>query len=262
MLMLYMVVFVFGMFRLKLRQFILLAAIAIMSYVIVISILFRFNPDKINLNVEIMNLVVLAAVLPWFSILGSHINGLRQKLVKAKKRIEELAIYDELTQIYNRHQMYRILEREISLAQRGYPSFSICIFDLDHFKRVNDTFGHIAGDTVLKTLIAEIQKNLRDVDYIARFGGEEFVLILSYPDKDQSIICAERIKKIAGNVKYPGFPDDFGITVSIGVTHYQPDESVEATILRADTALYRAKAKGRNRVEYETTSKAKVPVHP
>lgn len=251
MLMLYMVVFVFGMFRLQLRQFILLAGIAIMSYVIVLLCLFLFHPDKININVEIMNLIVLGVVLPWCSILGSYINGLRLKLVKAKKRIGELANYDELTQIYNRHQMYRILERETALAQRGYPSFSICIFDLDHFKQVNDTFGHIAGDTVLKTLVAEIQKKLRDVDHIARFGGEEFVLILSYPDPDQSMVCAERIRKIARRVKYPGFPDGFGVTVSIGVTQYQPDESVEVTLSRADTALYRAKSKGRNRVEYE-----------
>jgi len=91
--------------------------------------------------------------------------------------------------------MYKILEHQKALVDRGIHPFSICIFDLDHFKRVNDTFGHTAGDIVLKTVAQETQANLRNIDHIARYGGEEFILILTNSDKNQAAICAERIRK-------------------------------------------------------------------
>jgi len=148
--------------------------------------------------------------------------------------------------------MYKILEHEKALVDRGIHPFSICIFDLDHFKRVNDTFGHSAGDTVLKTVAQETQKNLRNIDHIARYGGEEFILILTNSEKLEAMECAERIRMMVRKLVFENMPADFRITISVGVTEYQPSEVIQEAINRADTALYRAKLNGRDKVEYES----------
>jgi diguanylate cyclase (GGDEF)-like protein len=199
--------------------------------------------------------VVLATVLSWFAAIGSYINHIRKKLAvanielsRANERIEQYAIHDELTGVYNRRQLLRIIHREKSLADRGEQSFSLCIFDLDDFKRVNDTYGHLAGDMVLRNLIRTIRENVREQDYVARYGGEEFVVILAYPDLKEALVCAERIKDLASELSYPGLPEDFRITISMGITRYVPVESIDALISRADTALYQAKTSGKNKI--------------
>ena len=255
-LLLYLVVFVFGAFRLQLRQFFVMALYALAGYGYVIIALHANHPDRIDLRIEVLQLVVLAAVLSWFSFIGSYINHLREKLVrtnmelsKANETIRLSAITDELTQVYNRRQMLRILQREKALADRGEPPFSLCILDLDDFKRVNDTFGHLTGDLVLKTVVGAIKNNIREEDYIARYGGEEFVVILAYPDLDDALVCAGRLKDLASELMFPGLPEDFRITISIGVSRYERNESIDALIGRADAALYRAKMSGKNRIE-------------
>lgn len=158
-----------------------------------------------------------------------------------------------MTQVFNRRQMYKILEHQKALGDRGIHPFSICIFDLDHFKRVNDTFGHAAGDTVLKTVAQETHKNLRNIDHIARYGGEEFILILTNAEKDEALDCAERIRRVVARLVFDNLPDDIRITISVGVTEFKSGEPIQDAINRADKALYRAKLNGRDRVEYEPT---------
>jgi diguanylate cyclase (GGDEF)-like protein len=192
-------------------------------------------------------------VLPWFSLVGGYITKLRTQISHALTTIERLAIIDDLTQVFNRRQMYKILEHQKAMVDRGVHPFSICIFDLDHFKIVNDTFGHSAGDIVLKTVAQETQANLRNIDHIARYGGEEFILILTNSDKSQAMICAERIRKKVKDLVFENMPSDFRITISVGVTEYQSNEVIQEAINRADTALYRAKGNGRDKVEYEPT---------
>jgi len=251
----YLVVFVFGLFKLNVWQFLFLSAFAVVNYSLVIFLLYKIDPALIKKN-DILNIVILAMVLPWFSLVGGYITRLRNKISHALSTIEKIAIIDNLTQVFNRRQMYKILEHEKALVDRGINSFSICIFDLDHFKRVNDTFGHSAGDVVLRTVAQEAQKNLRNIDHIARYGGEEFILILTHSEKREAIDCAERIRELTKQIVFDNMPEDFKITISVGVTEYQPNESIQEAIKRADTALYRAKANGRDRVEYEPMSKA------
>jgi len=258
-LLIYLVVFIFGVFRLQLRQFLILELYALTGYGYVILLLLANHPEKIDLNVEVLYWMVLAVVLSWFSAIGSYIKHLRSRLVKtnielkkANDIIRQSAIIDDLTQVYNRRQMMKILQREKALADRGEPSFSLCIFDLDNFKQVNDTFGHLKGDMVLKTLVMAVKEDIREQDYIARYGGEEFVVIFAYPDLDDALVCANRIKELASNLRFKGLPGDFRITISMGVSRYHPAESIDALIGRADTALYRAKTTGKNRIEYET----------
>jgi diguanylate cyclase (GGDEF)-like protein len=255
-LLLYLVVFVFGLFKLNVWQFLFLSAFAVVNYTSVIFLLYKIHPEAINARIEILNIVVLATVLPWFSLVGGYITRLRNKISHALSTIEKIAIIDDLTQVFNRRQMYKILEHEKALVDRGVNSFSVCIFDLDHFKRVNDTFGHSAGDVVLRTVAQEAQKNLRNIDHIARYGGEEFILILTHSEKREAMDCAERIRELTKQIVFDNMPSDFRITISVGVTEYQPSELIQKAIDRADVALYRAKANGRDRVEYEPMSKA------
>jgi len=255
-LLLYLVVFVYGLFRLKVRQFLFFSLFAIGSYSAVLFLLHRQDPAGFNTRLEVMNLVILMVVLPWFSLVGGYITSLREKVARAMATIEKLAIHDDLTQVFNRRQMFQILEREKALGDRGVHPFSICIFDLDHFKRVNDTFGHEAGNTVLRIMAQAIQKNLRDIDHIARYGGEEFILILTNSGVSEAMHCAERVRALTAGLVYEGLPKDFRVTISVGVTKYTPSEDIKESITRADDALYRAKRGGRNRVEYEPARSA------
>ena len=113
-------------------------------------------------------------------------------------------------------------------------------------KKVNDTHGHLAGDVVLKIMTQRIKDNIRKEDYIARYGGEEFVLILAYPDLHDARICAARIKKIVSETYLPGLPENFRITISMGITRYLSMENIDTLLKRADDALYRAKKAVKN----------------
>lgn len=251
MLLLYLVVFVFGLFRLRVSQFLFLSVFAVVSYMAVIFLLYKTQPEFINPQMDLMNIVVLATVLPWFSLVGGYITNLRKEISKAFSTIERLAITDELTQVHNRRQMFTILENQKALVERGLHKFCICIFDLDDFKNVNDTYGHGKGDIVLATIAEVVKENLRDVDQIARYGGEEFILILPDSDIKLAMICAERVQEMVKKIRFEKLPDDFRVTISAGVTEHKRTESIQDTINRADIALYRAKTNGRDRVEYE-----------
>jgi diguanylate cyclase (GGDEF)-like protein len=257
-LILYLVVFVFGVFRLKVWQFLFLSAFAMVSYAAVILLLYKIHPESINTKIDVLNIVVLAVVLPWFSLVGGYITKLRTQVSKALSTIEQLAIIDDLTQVFNRRQMYKILNDQKALGDRGIHPFSICIFDLDYFKIVNDTYGHSAGDIVLKTVAQEAQKNLRDIDHIARYGGEEFILILTNLETREAMVCAERIREMVKELVFENMTEKFRITISVGVTEYQSGEFIQDAINRADKALYRAKENGRDRVEYEPTTTIKL----
>jgi len=251
----YLVVFIFGLFRLNVWQFLFLSVFAVINYSLVILLLYKINPDLVT-KIDILNIMILALVLPWFSLVGGYITRLRAQISHALATIERLAIMDDLTQVFNRRQMFKILENQKALVERGVHPFSICIFDLDHFKNVNDTYGHSAGDIVLKTVAQETQRNLRNIDHIARYGGEEFILILTNSEKNDAMICAERIRKVVSRIEFENMPKKFRITISVGVTEYQPSEVIQEAINRADTALYRAKLNGRNKVEYEPMTAA------
>jgi len=258
MFLLYMVVFIFGTFRLRLRQFFKLTVFAMMGYGTLIMLLLIHRPESIDLKLELLYMVTLFTVLLWFSFVGSYINTLRKRLSKSNSElsnalsvIKQQAIHDDLTGVYNRGYLFHILMREKGLADRGESTFSLCIFDLDDFKNVNDTYGHLSGDVVLKTLTQGIENDIRQEDYLARYGGEEFVLILAYPDIHDALACAERIRRLVSKVSFPGLPEDFRVTISMGLTGYHPVESIDTLLSRADDALYRAKRSGKNLIECE-----------
>lgn len=172
-----------------------------------------------------------------------------QALQKAMSRIEELASHDELTGLYNRRQLMHSLELEKKRADRSGQLFSIIMLDIDHFKHINDTFGHLKGDEILKEVAGVLKTTLRETDICARYGGEEFMLVLEHADKEKAKICAERLRQLIEARKFLQSEENFSVTASLGCTTYRPKEELSQMISRADEALYRAKNSGRNRVE-------------
>jgi two-component system cell cycle response regulator len=163
------------------------------------------------------------------------------------EEIYRLTTIDGLTQVYNKRYFLESLEREMGRAQRYTRDLSLLLFDIDHFKAVNDTYGHLAGDYVLKQLAVEIKRRIRREDILARYGGEEFAIVLPELDHDNAMHFAEKIRRIAAEAKFRFDETDIPVTVSVGVTTLEPSvQDAAAFIKHADEALYRAKSNGRN----------------
>jgi len=156
---------------------------------------------------------------------------------------------DALTGIGNRAAMVASLDRELKLFQRHQQCFSILIIDIDFFKKINDTYGHTTGDTVLRAVAKELQQELRETDLIFRFGGEEFVAILTNTPIANAQITAHRLRKRIASARLIDKADS-KITISIGVSESHHEDSLESLFERADNALYKAKHNGRNCVEF------------
>ncbi len=180
----------------------------------------------------------------------------RTELEKKSKQLEtalgeatHLARTDYLTQVFNRRSFFETAEKELRRAQRFDLALSVLVLDIDDFKAINDTYGHSAGDEVLKDLARMCGATLREFDTLARYGGEEFVALLPGTTEDQAGKVAERIRKIVAESPLGGFAQGMGITVSIGVAGMSAKEcSVDTLIDHADEALLEAKKKGKDRV--------------
>lgn len=170
-----------------------------------------------------------------------------RELKDANETIERLARTDALTGLANRRTLQEALQREIARAGRHAESLSVIMADLDHFKSINDQFGHVTGDQVLARTASVFGSQLRPYDLAARYGGEEFVLLLPGTSAEGAIAAAERIRMEVSEIKVPGCATQ--ITISLGVASWVTDEAPEEFVARADQALYRAKNTGRNRVE-------------
>jgi diguanylate cyclase (GGDEF)-like protein len=169
------------------------------------------------------------------------------KLEQALKIINELAIRDELTGSHNRRHLIRLIENEKERTARLGSLFCLCLLDIDHFKRINDTYGHLAGDAVLREFAATVQRQIRDSDSFGRYGGEEFLLMLPETSAEEAMALAERVRANIAGLGFPELPD-LAVTVSIGIAEFRTGEPISQTVARADEALYQAKASGRNRV--------------
>lgn len=161
--------------------------------------------------------------------------------------LERMAHTDALTLLPNRRSVERTLEREISRSTRSGTSFSVVFFDIDRFKAINDTYGHIRGDYVLKEVGQRLANALRPYDFIGRWGGDEFLLVLPETDRDHAVSAARRLSATLASKHVPPVG---AVTVSGGVAEHS-GEALETLIDRADRALYRAKGGGRNRIELD-----------
>lgn len=164
----------------------------------------------------------------------------------AEEELKRLATTDKLTGAFNRTKFKEIIEREIERVKRYNQLLSIIIFDIDHFKEVNDKYGHSVGDYVLRSIADIMKDNIRKIDYFIRWGGEEFMIISSETNLKEAYALAERIREIIENYLFENVGK---VTASFGVTEFKEDDTEDSLIKRADDAMYEAKKKGRNRVE-------------
>ena len=181
---------------------------------------------------------------------GQRMLELQTRLLEALNAVAHQATHDFLTGILNRRAILDRLAQEISRAGREDGKLSVGMFDLDHFKTVNDTHGHQAGDDVLIAFTQRIQAQLRDYDGVGRYGGEEFLVIAAVPKGQTEGSLYERLRAEVGHAPIQTKAGPISITVSIGVARGAGESTVDALLAAADAALYQAKADGRNRVAY------------
>ena len=166
------------------------------------------------------------------------------------KKVESLSIHDYLTGLYNSRYFYKELERELSRAKRYPESMALIMLDIDHFKSFNDNYGHLIGDKILKSVADILTNNIRENDIAARYGGDEFIILLLNIPISEAKNIAERIRESLLNKKFNIGGESLSITSSIGITPLsKSDSSTKQFINRADKALYKAKQLGRNRIE-------------
>lgn len=188
--------------------------------------------------------------------LALNINNMLQNLEKAHTSIQEMARTDALTGLLNRWEFFRRGEEELNRARRYSRVLCLAMLDLDHFKQINDKFGHQAGDDVLKAFARLIKQSIRNTDIIARYGGEEFVIIMPETMLHSAALVCERLRQSIENYKFwlSTVGMEINCTVSIGVAALKENESLDDLVRRTDEALYAAKNRGRNRVCLATVS--------
>ncbi|MEO7653106.1 MAG: GGDEF domain-containing protein, partial [Bryobacteraceae bacterium] len=182
---------------------------------------------------------------------GRRILDLQSQLISAQEALRDQAARDPLTGIWNRNALFDAFRRELARAERESKPLSIVMADLDYFKNLNDTYGHMAGDAVLREATRRMSLSIRPYDDIGRYGGEEFLIILPGCDQSSGACQAERLRAAVGSEPFDTSEGSIHITCSLGVasTSTPRPADIEALIRNADAALYRAKHNGRNRVE-------------
>jgi diguanylate cyclase (GGDEF)-like protein len=200
----------------------------------------RLSANGITVTILILALTILYVIFTKYE--NDLINSYKKVSLLQKKSnyLKNKSNKDPLTKIYNKSYLNKYLKNHLSSSADG----SILFFDIDHFKECNDTHGHLLGDDILIKLTKIIQENLRDDDLFARWGGEEFIILLERIEIDKAEKIAEKLRELVQNTK---FAKNINITISIGVTSIKKDDSVASLTKRADELLYLAKTRGRNR---------------
>ncbi|MCP4024053.1 MAG: diguanylate cyclase, partial [Desulfobacteraceae bacterium] len=212
----------------------------------------KIKQDMFKNNALLTSVSVVASVL-LLIVIYYMVTRLAGKLFRAYKLIEELSVLDDLTKIYNRRYFFTRLKEEIERAQRFDLSLSLLFMDIDFFKKVNDTHGHLAGDHVLVAIANLIKQNLRRIDVVARYGGEEIAVILPETGSDNALIAAEKIRKVIENHAFDiGDSKKIKITASFGISSLDMvasklSRNPEELVKLADEALYIVKENGRNK---------------
>jgi diguanylate cyclase len=248
----FFVAFMFGMLRCSSTK---LAGLGFVSLAALAMVIWRRYSDNHNgemLRLDMLQFVVIAITFPWFVFIGGRVKRLQRDLLEVNIKledIEEKARHDDLTGVYNRRALMVAMEESKQWANASGEPLSICVIDLDLFKRYNDEFDHLSGDRVLQAFAQAVRDGLRSTDVFGRYGGDEFVQILPHTALAGAMLDAERLCTRIKTLEIP-FSRSMGpLTVSVGVAQYRPGETIVQTFSRADAALYRAKQLGRNRVE-------------
>jgi diguanylate cyclase (GGDEF)-like protein len=249
-------VLMFGMFRLPPRS---ARGLAMLGFAMLAGVMFwrsQTAPQRYPVKHEVVHLLFTAIVLAASSTLAITIERMRARLAAQKKELadalalnRELATRDALTGLLNRRAMAELLAREHMRIERGQGPLTLALLDIDHFKRINDELGHGAGDEVLRRFSSVVQAQLRAADALARWGGEEFLLVMPGTRAEEAGIALERLRVAVAAGGFDAIAPQLKVGFSAGVAQVHEGETQDAAIDRADRALYRAKQAGRNRVE-------------
>ena len=250
-------VLTFGGFTLPPRRCRQMGAFAVGVQAIAMGLsLASSGPGQGGGSLEVMVFVACVVVFTMAADMAGRLSAIREQLRFQKRELrtamernDQLARHDELTQLPNRRHALEMMEYEGKRAQRDKVPPCICMMDIDHFKLINDTHGHAAGDEVLRLLASHSVPALRAPDILARWGGEEFILIMPETPLDIAMLVVERLRNALANAHIWQDRPELKVTFSAGIASMLPSESIQDTVARADAALYRAKEAGRNRTE-------------
>lgn len=241
----------YSTFALKGRAVLIVQSFTMLVYIASSIVMCQLRPDYYKPEVEILVLGILAGTVVMLTWSGSQIaimrarqRSQREELSEMLVRIEELATHDTLTGLYNRRHMNTLLAHHVERTHRHAIGLTVAMIDLDHFKQVNDTHGHGVGDQVLQTFARTAQAALSGADTLARWGGEEFLLLTS-ASPQQVLALLDRVRAQLADKPAANLVPALRVSYSAGVAPYRPGESIVTTISRADDALYEAKAAGR-----------------
>lgn len=255
-LMLLTVILMFNMFTNTSRQLVRASIMAALLFGVAMARVAYVHRDEVKVvTLEIVYFCVMLLALTTLYLLVNQMARLRlaaqahqQELRDALHRIRDLATHDELTGLFNRRHMLELLNTEKHRSIRSGRGFCLAMVDIDHFKLVNDRLGHGAGDQVLASVARTIAAGLRETDIVARWGGEEFLLMFTDTDQETAERVLQRIQVALSHTTLTEADAALRVTFSAGVSNYVRDEMLTRTIDRADRVLYAAKAAGRNRV--------------
>lgn len=247
----------FGTLSLSGQRMIRVTVMTIVSLGATIALMHAFAPMPLReWRIDIANFAMVTAIIPCAALLSARFGQVRHKLrsqrfalERAIAQIEKMARFDALTGVTNRGHMHTILLTEQQRYERYGEPFTIALLDLDNFKRVNDTYGHGRGDEVLRTFARCAASVLRQSDQLARWGGEEFLILAPAADQGTMYALLERLRTRLRATSHDGLPIDFRISTSCGIAMASQGEPLEELLERADEALYRAKRRGRDRIE-------------
>lgn len=253
-LMLFALVLVFAIFTMSIRQSIISASYGVLAMAATMFYKTMTAPNFYPIEIEFANFIFVATIMPTIALLSRQIMRMRDRMKAQTKaleaaliHIEKLAAHDELTGLLNRRYMMKVLSDHALRQQRKAIGFAIAMLDLDHFKHINDTWGHAVGDDVLQGFAEAARNTLREGDVLSRWGGEEFLLLMPETNNGNPNTGLERLRTVLATLVLSPNAPDLRVTFSVGLTSYQQGESISDTIQRADKSLYEAKAGGRNR---------------
>lgn len=250
-----MIILMFGMFGLQASSALAISVYGLLVFGLSMALMAWLRPETYPVDVELAHFMMLVIVVPAVSVLSGRLSRIRRRLRQQKEelgvalqQIQRMAAHDALTGLLNRRHMQTLLEQEAQRSQRSGDRFCLALLDLDHFKRVNDQHGHAAGDAVLCAFAEVAQTVLRRSDVLARWGGEEFVLMQVETGMPLASATLARLHEQLAKREIACGDKRLRVSFSAGLTENRPGETVTQTLERADRLLYEAKAAGRNRV--------------
>ena len=250
------VLLLYDLHRLTVAQIGLISTGTVVLLFVAVAAGWASRPDGVELHQELLNISLVLLVIPLFSVVGRavrqvHVNQIEKKLEldKALEDLRTLSQRDALTGAVNRRYMLELLNEEYKRHRRAGTPFCVAMLDIDWFKRINDTHGHAVGDQVLKQMADMVKAAVRDSDVVARWGGEEFVILFPVCSVAQASEILLKLQESVAQFGWADWAPGLSVSFSAGVVEHNRADTVEQSVGKADTAMYRAKQQGRARVE-------------